>query len=194
MKRPYRINLAGKKFNSLTVIKESDVDQRKTSTGKRADRYWWCKCECGETARVRHNHLLGGKIKSCGCRQFQKGNFHPSWTGHGEFSGAFFSIIKHGAKIRKLKFEITKKDIWDLFLKQGRKCALTGLELKFSDYSGGKDGTASLDRIDSLKGYTIDNIQWTHKDLNIMKMHFKEEQFIRYCQLVTQHKSPQRLA
>lgn len=29
--------------------------------------------------------------------------------------------------------------------------------------------TASLDRIDSSKGYTIDNVWWIHKQLNWMK-------------------------
>jgi len=45
--------------------------------------------------------------------------------------------------------------------------------------------TASLDRIDSTKNYTIDNIQWVHKDVNKMKMDFSQEYFIEMCRLVT---------
>lgn len=41
--------------------------------------------------------------------------------------------------------------------------------------------TASLDRKDSLKGYTIDNIQWLHKDVNQMKRNYSEEYFINTC-------------
>lgn len=45
--------------------------------------------------------------------------------------------------------------------------------------------TASLDRIDSTKGYTLDNIQWVHKHINVMKMDLDQEYFIKLCKLVT---------
>ena len=41
--------------------------------------------------------------------------------------------------------------------------------------------TASLDRIDSTKGYSKDNIQWVHKDINCMKMDFSQQYFIDLC-------------
>ncbi len=47
--------------------------------------------------------------------------------------------------------------------------------------------TASLDRIDSTKGYTLDNIQWIHKDLNKMKMNFANDYFIKTCKLVAEN-------
>ena len=78
------------------------------------------------------------------------------------------------AKFRKLEFNltaemITKNPKW-------RYCALTGLPLKFidnTDFYG-----ASLDRIDSNKGYTEDNVRLICKGLNYMKnMHTDEELF-----------------
>ena len=44
--------------------------------------------------------------------------------------------------------------------------------------------TASLDRIDSDGAYTIDNVQWIHKDINRMKSNLKQENFIEYCRLI----------
>jgi len=41
--------------------------------------------------------------------------------------------------------------------------------------------TASLDRIDSTKGYTLDNIQWVHKTLNRLKMNLDNQEFIEWC-------------
>jgi hypothetical protein len=41
--------------------------------------------------------------------------------------------------------------------------------------------TASLDRIDSSKGYIEGNLQWVHKDVNIMKMDLSQVEFIDYC-------------
>ena len=147
-------------------------------------RYWKCKCDCGNILRVSQTHLTIGKTKSCGCNHFQIRDKHPSWKGFGEVSGTFFNTIRYGAKIRDMEFKITPQKIWELFLKQNRKCELSGLELKFSKYSGGNDGTASLDRIDNLKGYTIDNVRWIHKDLNIMKMDLSDEKLLEYCKLI----------
>jgi hypothetical protein len=47
--------------------------------------------------------------------------------------------------------------------------------------------TASLDRIDSAKGYLNGNVQWIHKDLNRMKQEFSDEKFLDWCRRVVQH-------
>jgi hypothetical protein len=73
--------------------------------------------------------------------------------------------------------------IWELFLKQDRKCALSGLPIEFGT-KGRELGTASLDRIDSTKGYTPENVQWLHKDINQMKMDLTEQKFIDLCKKV----------
>lgn len=91
---------------------------------------------------------------------------------------------------------VTIQDIWQLFLQQGRKCTLTGMPLTLNsrgpapDATGGRlvsARTASLDRIDSSKGYTLDNIQWVHKDVNRMKMELPESRFVELCTLVAEH-------
>lgn len=80
-----------------------------------------------------------------------------------------FESYRHGAKIRNMVFNIKIEEVWSLFLKQNRKCALTGWDINF-----GKSISASIDRIDSKKGYTSDNIQLIHKDINILKMDWPE--------------------
>jgi len=44
--------------------------------------------------------------------------------------------------------------------------------------------TASLDRIDSSKGYESGNIQWVHKQLNNMKQALPENEFFEWIKLV----------
>ena len=41
----------------------------------------------------------------------------------------------------------------------------------------------------TLIDITVDNIQWVHKDLNRMKFDLSEDKFIRYCELVSKHRS-----
>jgi uncharacterized membrane-anchored protein len=79
---------------------------------------------------------------------------------------------------------ISKDYILDLFKKQNKKCALSGLDLTL-DYN--LENTASLDRIDSNEGYIKDNVQWIHKKINKMKMELDQQEFISFCKLITQN-------
>jgi len=85
-----------------------------------------------------------------------------------------------------LPFSITIEYAWDLFLKQNRKCAMSGMEINFA--ATGKDKfTASLDRIDSNEGYVDGNVQWVHKDINWMKNTFSQQHFVDMCKKVADH-------
>lgn len=55
-----KIDITGQKFGRLTVIKDSG--ERK---GKEV--VWLCKCDCGETIKVRSYDLRHGHTSSCGC-------------------------------------------------------------------------------------------------------------------------------
>lgn len=87
-----------------------------------------------------------------------------------------------GAKERDLEFDITCDDIYAKYLNQDKKCALSGLEIIFSKHR--PLTTASIDRIDSGKGYTVDNIQIVHKDFNSLKSNFPEDKLFNMCKLI----------
>lgn len=53
------IDLSGKKYNRLTVIK---FDYRKGT-----DYFWICRCECGNVKSIKSNAFKSGGTKSCGC-------------------------------------------------------------------------------------------------------------------------------
>ncbi|HEX5186239.1 MAG TPA: hypothetical protein VFV86_05055, partial [Nitrososphaeraceae archaeon] len=79
----------------------------------------------------------------------------------GELSGKHWSEIKYKAIKRNIEFAITQEFAWNLFLKQNRKCALSGIDLFLAIYlkkENNKDiynsSNATLDRIDSSKDYT----------------------------------------
>lgn len=181
-------NEIGKKFGKLTAI-ELEKDKNGYNT-----RYL-CKCDCGNIHSVSKSHLRRGLITHCGCVR-HAGAKHQQWKGAGEISGDFWwsHVVRsaNGAKLnnreRKPKeLTLTIQEAWDLFLKQDKKCALSDIELKFPKKYKDKSYTASLDRIDSSKGYILGNVQWVHKDVNIMKNKFENQYFIQICKLVAKN-------
>jgi hypothetical protein len=159
--------------------------------------YYWhveCECACGEKKLVKVENLLRGQSLGCHqCRseeaaESRKGFKNQSWKGYGELSGWFFHKFERGAKRREISFSTTIKDCWELFIKQQKKCALSGIPIelcKRSNNQGSLDATASLDRIDSLKGYENGNVQWVHKTVNKMKNDIKQEVFLDFCRKIS---------
>lgn len=62
-----RIDLTGQRFGRLVVLKESKKRLSNQVT-------WECKCECGNTTKVRQYSLTTGNTKSCGClkKEYEK--------------------------------------------------------------------------------------------------------------------------
>ena len=171
--------LKGKKFGKLSFISTAP------SVKGRSHCLWIC--DCGKEIDYNKYDVILGKRKSCGCSSFPKGKRSHHWKGYEEISGQHWGIILSGAKDRKLQVKITIEDAWKQFLKQNRKCALTGEELCFDSACRSGDCTASLDRIDSTKGYTIDNIQWVHRKINMMKNCYNQDEFISWCNKITEY-------
>lgn len=149
-----------------------------------------CECECGRFIVVDSCSLITSNTTSCGCDSRKRGKEHPLWSGHEDISSSYWSSIEKGAKDRNLEFSITIEDAWNQFVGQNKQCALTKLPLLLAPVRRlSKMGfqTASLDRINSQKGYIIDNIQWVHKDVNVMKWNFTENRYIEICKLVAQN-------
>jgi hypothetical protein len=176
------IDLSGKKFGKLTLLKRVGFSRQDKAR-------YECLCDCGNQFVSYAFTITKGKKTSCGCENIQRtGSAAHNWKGCGEISGSFWARIKLGAEVREIEFNISIEEAWEQFLKQDKKCVFTGQVLVFSARTqGGCDGTASLDRINSLKGYITGNIQWVHKWINIMKSDFTSEEFIEMCEKVVKH-------
>ena len=101
------------------------------------------------------------------------------------FSPRWFTRCKHNATARGHDFLVSKEDILNLWEKQGRKCALSGLDIGWAKV--GRIHIISLDRIDNAKGYTLDNIQLLHKDINMMKHAFLQVYFVNLCRMIAKY-------
>jgi len=158
-----------------------------------------CECtSCGNSYQQRPSYLLSGKTKSCrNCAQkkLRTGALNTwSWKGYEEIQGSVLSNLRTGAKRRGIKVSITLKDVWDVYISQDKKCWYTGLPISFEKdgdcnrVSDNSTRTASIDRIDSSKDYTKENIRIVHQMVNIMKNVYSEEKFIEMCSLIAAHR------
>lgn len=173
------VDLTNQRFGKYVVVRKLDIP------GNIKGAIWQVRCDCGNVRELLSNLLRSGQAQSCGnCGE------HYAWRGVGEMSGSYFTTLMRGAKKRNIPFCVSKEYLWNLYIQQDRKCALSGLDIFFvRDRSSQRScaQTASLDRIDSSKGYEEGNVQWTHKTINIMKWHTDQNQFIELCKLVANH-------
>lgn len=173
-------SVIGEKFGDWEVI------------SKKVEKYqrWYklhVRCKCGTEKFVLASTLRRGKSTCCiDCANSKH------YKGVGDISSTFFSRILEGARTRNIQVSITIEYILDLLKKQEYRCALSGMPLIMSKtFSTDRTNkvsstTASLDRIDSSKGYVLGNVQWVHKDINIMKNKFDQNYFIDVCKKIIQ--------
>ena len=141
-----------------------------------------------------NSHAVGDALRRHGFKTKQNGRTHErnrdygisNWKGCGEISGTIICELRNRARRKGMEFNLTAKFLWELYQKQNGKCALSGEEITIRqiEISTDRSQTASLDRIDSSKGYIKGNVQWIHKDINKMKLDFEQSVFIYWCQKI----------
>lgn len=171
-----------KRFGKLTV-----VERREYPTNKGTNKYMAkCLCDCGNIKEILVKNLVNGRTKSCGCSKTHYKNLtgekSPCFKGYKDIRKTYWNKLAKRSELREQSFSLTMKQGWELFELQNRKCALTGLPIVFDKCNG--NTTASLDRINTNKGYEVDNVQWVHKDVNKMRNVYTIEYFIKICKLV----------
>lgn len=172
------VDITGRTFGELTVIRQDGYTKTRGVV-------WLCECSCGGTARVASNGLTSGNNKTC------RAQIHRRSERVGEIPLVHLNAIKQNAIKRGFVYSLTPEWLWRLFEKQNRRCALSGVPLQFTDkhdaHKGRGETTASLDRIDPNKGYTKNNVQWLHKDVNRMKWTCTDKEFLEWCRKCIAH-------
>lgn len=171
-----RIDLVGKEIGDLVVLSYAYTVQKIP--------FWLCRCKCGSVKHINGKHLKKAKITSCGCKRNKQSSRR---TGYEEIPGYYLYDLKAKSIKRGLDFLISHKEMWDIFLLQDRRCALSRETISFPLNQNSKYRccqTASLDRIDSSQGYITGNVQWVHKHINLMKQDLLNGEFVEWCRRV----------
>ena len=91
---------------------------------------------------------------------------------------------KNRAKRKNYPCDIDSAFVLDLYHKQNGRCAITNMELAASNSNTKHDMnplTITIDRKDSTKGYTKDNIQLVTLMYNVCKNRWSHEQVIEFA-------------
>lgn len=177
-------NLFNQTINDWTVVGKELIKEKRAKV--------LCKCKCGKEQLVICDRLESGEAKGCrDCHPVNGANSHL-FQGVGEISISYLRKIVSQAKERNINVSVTAEELWELYIKQNKKCALTGLDIDFGKHvhrqkTKLQSQTASLDRIDSKRGYVAGNLQWVHKHVNIMKNRYDNDYFKQICKLVTEN-------
>ncbi len=179
----HAMDYTGATIGKLTVLHRAENKHNKNGFPVVC---WNCQCECGEKVIRRSSHLKRGSCRCKKCKALED----AKKFGHGEVRQHHWYCIKKVAEKRKIDFGVSIDYVWQLFLAQERRCSLSKLPLIFAKTRKGHqtgETTASLDRIDSTKGYIEGNVQWVHKWINLMKNDFTTKEFAQYCKLVVEN-------
>lgn len=179
------------KYGRLTVISHAGKDHR----GKHL---WLCLCECGNEKVVVSDNLSSGKSNSCGCLKAEflsrKGNQYGLYDNREE---AILRVQYSHLKRRDKKKGFAKTMSFDVFsLLSKSPCKYCGLEYsreiedrlneskkqrRLSDHVLKCNG---IDRIDSSKGYTVENSVSCCKYCNTAKNTMSEVDFFKWIKRV----------
>jgi hypothetical protein len=153
------------------------------------------QCICGNVYHTGHTTLSRKthnktSLPYCNkCFTYDKKKRKRSFMLTKNISLTIFKRLEREALRKGVLFNLTPEYLQELYDKQNHKCIYTGNEIiihfslcKFEDR---KINTASLDRINSNKGYIKGNVQWIHKDVNYMKFNLSHDRFLELCNQIT---------
>lgn len=161
-----RNDLTGLKFGYLTVVKFHDS----VKTGTR----WLCRCVCGVEKVMMNRNLKYSRPSSCGCRGASLSNSAQI--------NSIYSDYKNRANKKELEFDMSLSKFEELIQKGCHYCGTEKSNSKTTSRNTFKYN--GLDRIDSSKGYTLDNVVPCCSICNIAKSSLSQSDFIEHIKRI----------
>jgi hypothetical protein len=172
-------DLTGMVFGKLTVEKISHTNSKGA--------FWLCKCDCGKSKTVSAKNLKKGDCKSCGCltKEINAKIFRKEY-GEARFNGLYLSYKRKATK-RNLEFKLSKEEFKLITKMNCFYCGKEPHQISKAKESYGEYVYSGIDRIDSSKGYTADNVVPCCGTCNVAKLAMPREDFLSWVERVYNH-------
>lgn len=174
------------KYGKLTVLADVESKFYFTKEGYKKERKRvLVRCDCGNEKEVDITPLKSGATKSCGC--YRKDNL-PIWRikGHKSLSvkdptvRKAYRNYKYTAKSKNILFDISYEDFKNYTSKNCEYCGVEPSILIFNETKTKSSFINGIDRVDSKKHYTTDNIKTCCTTCNYAKRLQTEEEFLNW--------------
>jgi hypothetical protein len=100
----------------------------------------------------------------------------------------FYSRVQNIKKREIDVMEGLRDYLIKLWIEQDKKCYYSGVEMQLKGYADNINNVATVDRIDSSKGYIEGNIVLCCSIINKMKQNLSIEELIYWCDLIKNKK------
>jgi hypothetical protein len=177
-------NILNQKFGKLTAV---ELLEKKDCYGRRR---WRCMCECGGEKISTANLLKSGNVKSCGCLKvncIEAMKRATSLEPRDAYLNNMYSQSRYRSSQRNIKFELTIEQFANICKEKCYYCGEYDSRVHHKVSGDIVVEVVGVDRIDSNKGYTKDNIQWVHKRVQQMKWNISQDQFIEWCKIIAKN-------
>lgn len=165
---------------------ESDKPTSEYNRNIKAGRHNFCCRSCSVSYANKH------KIKSKETMSKEELTHLKSISGNRRDKYTPFRYTFRNAKKRFKEFNITLDDLVDLWESQKGICPYTHIKLQLPEYKNiieDQKIRASLDRIDSSKGYVKGNIQFISTVINYMKNTMSHEETVNFLKIINNDSS-----
>jgi len=168
-RKNYTNDFIGYSRNGFIILSFSHTD------GKRI--YYNCRCKCGNIVKLTITHLKSRNSEKC---KKCAGNNRQIITNHSVVMNKVYKSYSIGKNAKLLGFSLTKDEFFKLIFQTCYYCGDSPREYK-EDTRVNKTGIPYLrngiDRINSTKGYTLDNSITCCSACNMMKNNLPIEVF-----------------
>ena len=128
--------------------------------------------KCSKEKQIRFFNIARNTCRSCSKKEYKDWS-KRYYCNHKQTVDYKYLRLKTGSKQRNIYLDITKEQFIDIISNKCEYC--------------GDNNRIGLDRIDSLMGYTLDNIVPCCYRCNVAKNNMEVEEFIKHCKRIVDY-------
>lgn len=176
-------DIVGNKYGRLFVVSYEYSENRRT--------FWKVVCDCGKEKVIPKTGMVAGRIRSCGCLKTETSRRGiRKIEGNGRLPrgesclNALYSEYRSKAKKSGKVFQLEKELFKRLTSSNCTYCDAPPSSTSKRSRANGEYKFTGIDRVDSSKGYTPDNVVSCCGTCNFFKRHHSQKKFLAHCSLI----------